>query len=51
MIKFFRRIRQKLLKENRFSKYLLYAIGEIILTMIALLLVLKVNNWNAKEVG
>ena len=46
MIKFFRKIRQKLLTENRFSKYLFYAIGEIILVMIGILLALQVNNWN-----
>ena len=34
MIKFFRKIRQKFLDENRFSKYLLYAIGEIFLVVI-----------------
>lgn len=38
MIKFFRHIRQKLLSENRFSKYLLYAIGEIILAVIEILI-------------
>ncbi|WP_343487115.1 DUF6090 family protein [Allomuricauda sp. d1] len=46
MIKFFRKIRQKLLSENKFSKYLLYAIGEILLVMIGILLALQVNNWN-----
>ena len=46
MIKFFRRIRQKLLAENRFRKYLLYAIGEIILVVIGILIALQVNNWN-----
>tara|TARA_R110000744_G_scaffold292060_1_gene402623 strand:+ start:158 stop:961 length:804 start_codon:yes stop_codon:yes gene_type:complete len=46
MIKFFRKIRQKLLTENNFSKYLLYAIGEIVLVMIGILLALQVNNWN-----
>lgn len=46
MIKFFRRIRQKLLTENKFSKYLFYAIGETILVMIGILLALQVNNWN-----
>ena len=46
MIKFFRRIRQHLLTENKFSKYLLYAIGEIALVMIGILLALQVNNWN-----
>ena len=46
MIKFFRRIRQQLLTENKFSKYLLYAIGEIALVMMGILLALQVNNWN-----
>ena len=46
MIKFFRKIRQKLLTENKFSKYVLYAIGEIALVMIGILLALQVNNWN-----
>ena len=46
MIKFFRRIRKTLFIENRFDKYLLYAIGEIILVMIGILLALQVNNWN-----
>jgi len=49
VIKFFRQIRQKLLQENRLSKYLLYAIGEIILVMIGILLALQVNNWNEKR--
>ncbi|MDT0605992.1 DUF6090 family protein [Croceitalea rosinachiae] len=46
MIKLFRRIRQKLLSENKFSKYLLYAIGEIILVVIGILIALQINNWN-----
>ena len=46
MIKFFRKIRQKLIAENHVSKYLLYAIGEIVLVMIGILLALQVNNWN-----
>lgn len=46
MIKFFRRIRQKLLSENKFSKYLFYAIGEILLVVIGILLALQINNWN-----
>ncbi|MEO0504904.1 MAG: DUF6090 family protein [Bacteroidota bacterium] len=46
MIKFFRKIRQKLLEENRFSKYLLYAIGEIVLVVIGILIALKINNLN-----
>ena len=46
MIKFFRKIRQQLLSENKFSKYLIYAIGEIILVVIGILIALSVNNWN-----
>ena len=46
MIKFFRKIRQNLLMENRTSKYFKYAFGEIILVMIGILLALQVNNWN-----
>ena len=46
MIKFFRKIRRKLLTENKFSKYFLYAIGEIILVVIGILIALSINNWN-----
>ena len=46
MIKFFRRIRQKLLTENKFSKYFLYAVGEIVLVVVGILIALSVNNWN-----
>ncbi|ALM08565.1 hypothetical protein SB49_12685 [Sediminicola sp. YIK13] len=46
MIKFFRKIRQKLLDENKLSKYLLYAIGEIILVIIGILIALFINNKN-----
>ncbi len=49
MIKFFRRIRQKLLSENKFSKYLLYAIGEIVLVVIGILLALQINTWNTHK--
>ena len=49
MIKFFRKIRQKLLIENKFSKYLIYAFGEIVLVMIGILLALQVNNWNIEN--
>lgn len=45
MIKFFRKIRQKTLTENKFSKYLLYAIGEIVLVVIGILIALSLNNW------
>ena len=51
MIKFFRKIRQRLLSENKFSKYLIYAIGEIILVVIGILIALGINNWNQKLIG
>lgn len=46
MIKLFRKIRQKLLSENKFSKYLIYAVGEIILVVIGILIALGINSWN-----
>ncbi len=46
MIKFFRQIRQTLIMENKTYKYLKYAIGEIVLVMIGILLALQINNWN-----
>jgi len=46
MIHFFRQIRQGLLSENRIKKYLLYALGEITLVMIGILLAMQVDNWN-----
>ncbi len=50
MINFFRKIRHTFLSENKFSKYLLYAIGEIALVMIGILLALQVNNWNTQRI-
>ena len=49
MIKFFRKIRQKLLSENKFSKYLIYSIGEIVLVVIGILIALGINNWNNEQ--
>ena len=46
MIKFFRKIRQNFLVENNVSKYMLYAIGEIVLVIIGILFALQINNWN-----
>ena len=43
MIKFFRKIRQKMIKDNKVSKYLLYAIGEIALVVIGILIALQLN--------
>ena len=49
MLRFFRKLRQRLFTENKFSKYLLYALGEIALVMIGILLALQVNNWNEER--
>jgi len=46
MLRFFRKIRQRLLTDNKFSKYLLYAIGEILLVVIGILIALQIDNWN-----
>ena len=48
MIKFFRNIRQNLLSEGKTGKYFKYALGEIILVVIGILLALQINNWNNK---
>lgn len=49
MIKIFRNIRRKFLRENRFTHYLLYALGEIILVVIGILLALQINTWNEER--
>ena len=49
MIKFFRNIRQNLIMENKTSKYLKYAIGEIVLVVIGILIALQINNWNENQ--
>lgn len=49
MINFFRKIRQNLIAESKMGIYMKYAIGEIILVMVGILLALQVNNWNEKR--
>ena len=46
MIKFFRKIRYDLMKTGKTTKYLKYAIGEIVLVVIGILIALQINNWN-----
>ncbi len=46
MIKFFRKIRYDLMEKNKTGKYLTYAIGEIILVVIGILIAVQINNWN-----
>jgi len=49
MIKFFRKIRFDLMNKNKTGKYLKYAIGEILLVVIGILIALQVNNWNIER--
>ena len=49
MTKFFRKIRQRFLSEGKVSKYLIYAIGEIVLVVIGILIALQVNDWNEQR--
>lgn len=46
MIKFFRHIRQELINQNKMGNYFKYAIGEILLVVIGILIALQINNWN-----
>jgi hypothetical protein len=49
MLRFFRRLRYKLLDEGNLSKYSYYAIGEIVLVVIGILIALQINNWNQEN--
>ena len=49
MIKFFRKIRYNLMEQNKTGKYLKYAIGEIVLVVIGILIALQINNWNTAQ--
>ena len=49
MIKLFRNFRQSLLNEGKTTKYLKYALGEIVLVMVGILFAMQVNNWNEQR--
>ena len=49
MIPYFRKIRYKLAQDNQFLKYTRYAIGEIVLVVVGILIALQVNNWNESQ--
>lgn len=49
MIGFFRKIRKKLADENQFVKYSRYAVGEIVLVVVGILIALQINNWNINQ--
>ena len=46
MIKFFRQIRKSLIEKNQMGKYFKYAVGEILLVVIGILIALQINNYN-----
>lgn len=50
MLRFFRTIRKKIIEQDNVRKYLWYALGEILLVMIGILLALQVNNWNNNRI-
>ena len=50
MIKFFRKIRYNLMEQNKTGKYFKYAIGEIVLVVIGILIALQINNWNTHRI-
>lgn len=50
MLRFFRKIRQSLLQSGQTAKYLKYAIGEIVLVVIGILIALQINNWNENRI-
>lgn len=46
MLHFFRKMRKALIPESRFGRYFFYALGEIVLVVIGILIALQINNWN-----
>jgi hypothetical protein len=50
MINFFRKIRKKLADDNKPLKYMRYAIGEIVLVVIGIMIALSINNWNSQQI-
>ena len=51
MIGFFRKIRKQLTDDNKPLKYMRYAIGEIVLVVIGILIALSINNWNEEKLN
>ena len=51
MIPFYRKIRKKMADDNKPMKYARYAIGEIVLVVVGILIALQINNWNSSNQG
>jgi len=51
MILFIRKIRQGLLVDSKFTKYLIYVVGEIVLIVIGILIALSIDNWNNEQIS
>ena len=49
MPRFFNQIRKQLANNNKFSKYLLYAVGEILLVVVGILIAFQVDNWSKRN--
>ena len=50
MLFFLRKIRKKLMQKNKLTTYLLYAVGEIVLVVIGILIAVSINNWNQRRI-
>lgn len=51
MLRFFRKMRKSLVPENRFGRYFFYAVGEIVLVVIGILIALQINTWNQERIN
>lgn len=49
MLNLFRKVRKNLLRESKFSRYLVYAVGEIVLVVIGILIAIQINGWNEER--
>ena len=50
MFRIFKNTRKNVLKNNKFTKYVLYAVGEIVLIVVGILMAMQINNWNTSRV-